>query len=77
MHQNTQPIRSSTPCQELAHGQRTLSFSPAPGYSNNTLHCTKYVPGETVQFNGSVSAMPAQHWENSHAPVPGTADTLL
>jgi len=54
------------------------SFSLPARYSNDTLHCTKRVAGEAVQFNSSVSAMPSHHSLRSFVPVAlGTADTLL
>jgi hypothetical protein len=77
MNQKPVPIRSNHAFHELALGSTPVSSSPAAESWSDTLHYTNYVLGEAVQFNSSVSAMPAQHLENSHAPVPGTADTLL
>jgi hypothetical protein len=77
MCQNTVPIRNHTSHRNLVLCSRSFSSSSTPGYSSDTLHCTNYVLGEAVQFNSSVSAMPEHAPENSRAPVPDTADTLL
>jgi hypothetical protein len=54
------------------------SLSLPSRYSNDTLHCTKHVPSEAVQFNSSVSTMPENHSPHPFVPVAqGTADTLL
>jgi len=52
---------------------RTRGETPA-----DTFHCNSQVAGSAVQFNSSVSAMPA-HTTRTFAtpPHPGTADTLL
>jgi len=77
MNQNRVPIRGQILQPKLAHCSPGLKSSSTPEYSSDTLHCTNYVLGEAVQFNSSVSAMPEHAPENSRAPVPGTADTLL
>ena len=62
----------------LAHFTPTLSSSPAPGHSVDTLHYTNYVAGEAVQFNRSVSAMPVTNSKvKSTLPLAGTADYTL
>jgi hypothetical protein len=52
---------------------------PAPQtHAPDTLHCSSDVAGSAVQFNGSVSPMPAHPARTFAAPPhPGTVDTLL
>ena len=71
MNQNRVPIKGQILQPKLAHCSPGRKSSPAPGHSSDTLHCTKHVLGEAVQFNSSVSAMP------EHAPEysrPGSRD---
>jgi hypothetical protein len=78
MNQNTVPIWSKLLPPKLAHGSSASEFSPAAGDSADTLHCASYIVGEAVQFNSSVSAMPANLSPLFNVLVPqGTADTLL
>ena len=78
MTQNTLPIRSKLLQPKLAHGSSASDAFAAPGDSVNTLHCASYIAGEAVQFNSSVSAMPANLSSHSDILVAqGTADTLL
>jgi hypothetical protein len=56
-------------------GRRLGSLRATP--TRDTLHCSPGARGEAVQFNRSVSAMPAHATASSPAPLPGTADTLL
>jgi len=78
MGQNTVPNWSKLLQPKLAHSSSTSDFFPAPGDSVDTLHCASYIAGEAVQFNSSVSAMPANLLPHSCVLVAqGTADTLL
>ena len=55
-----------------------LSKHRPPQDRTDTLHCSPEVTAEAVQFNSEVSAMPPNHSQHSHVPVPmGTADTSL
>ena len=78
MNQNTVPIWSKHLQPKLAHRLTPSAFSPAAADSLDTLHCASYIAGEAVQFNSSVSAMPANLSPRSSVLVAqGTADTLL
>ena len=78
MSQNEDSIRLGKAQPTLTSLEPASRFSLPARYSNDTLHCTKRVAGEAVQFNSSVSAMPSHHSLRSFVPVAlGTADTLL
>ena len=78
MNQNTVLMWSKLIQSKLAHSSIASDFSPAATDPVDTLHCTSYVAGETVQFNSSVSAMPSNQSPHSIVLVAQrTADTLL
>jgi hypothetical protein len=85
----TTPIGVSTGPEAREFGRAAREFGLAGGLQappvrtrgetlTDTFHCSSRVAGSAVQFNSSVSAMPA-HTTRTFAtpPHPGTADTLL